>query len=579
MPKGDGGVRQFHFCEVHLWILYYSIGFYFLDLTKAVRNQLHTSQCKASIQTFYGANIRQDNPEGSQIHYQEDYQSFTSSIRQTVRQQVQEHKVAVLHLDIQDFFRTIDHTQFTRVLGEQSLPESKLRLHYDEQTQLTIREILFLIVQRSEGLPLSPQNIVSNLLSHLFLYPLDCCIHEIQIDSNPLLTFHRYVDDMFITVPFSFSEDNGDIGAKMIDISTRIGEHLSSKLGLSLNPLKTRLDIISSEEEADDLIERSRLVSFYRPLPDDEGGEPPQIALERAITVLVKLKEAFQNNGYVARLDANDDIALKQCFHKAVVQYTQSAQARQEIEGVFLQNWHPALMPKSIKVLVFLISRVSSIFNDLISHVYQNLIHESPPLTTIHLAEHLMLSDEYINDKQESDPQYGVATNEMESELVRLLQSNDSSYIRLLNRLLTPSPALRQPYVEIEDSCLQNHQSLMQQVRRAVVAERRGVHGLAYNHLLNVLQEWCFCHHQPEIARKKYGCKEVLEWLDTVASHSEIVFVMTMFDRRNRNAISHPGDEGLEVALVTPSEYENHLVELNILLKNSWRRLQRNRQR
>jgi len=574
VPKGNGGVRQLQFCEVHLRILYYSIGFYFLDLTKAVREQLSTSQRRASLHTFYGANIRQDEPENSQIHYQEDYQSFTSNIRQTVRQQVQGHKVAVLHLDIQDFFRTIDHANFTRVLGGQSLPESRLRLHYNEQTQLTIREILFLIVKRSEGLPLSPQNIVSNLLSHLFLYPLDCCIREIQMDCESPFTFHRYVDDMFITVQFSSSEENGNIGTKMTNISTRIGEQLSGELGLSLNPLKTRLDIISSEEEADDLIERSRLVSFYRPLPDEEGGEPPQVALDRAITILINLKEAFRDDGYVARLDANDDIALKQCFHTAVVQYTQSGRARQELERAF-QNWNPVLIPKSVKVLVFLISRVPSTFNELIAHVSRDLVREpSPPLTTVYLAEHLMLSDAYINDRQESGPQYEIAIDEMEAALVELIRSGDNSYIGLLNRLLTPSSISRQRYVEIEDSCLRSNRSLMQQVRRAVVAEQRGGYGLAYNHLLNTLQEWCFCNQQPPPpARKHYDRNEVIRWLDTIASHSEIVFVMTMFDRRNRNAISHPGNEGSEVSLVTSFEYENHLVELNRLLTNSRRRL------
>lgn len=243
VPKGDGGVRQFHFLEHSLWILYYALGFYFLDLTQATRTELNAIQERVSIYTYYGANIRLDNPQGSQIHYQEDYQEFTRNIRRTVRRQVQNHKVAVLHLDIQDFFRSIDHSRLMQVLADQALPASRLRLHYDEQTRLSIREVLFLIIQRPEGLPISQQNIVSNLLSHLFLYPLDCCIREIQIEIASSLTFHRYVDDMFLTIQFDSSEANENIGTMMLDISTRIGEHLSSNLGLSLNPLKTRLDI------------------------------------------------------------------------------------------------------------------------------------------------------------------------------------------------------------------------------------------------------------------------------------------------------------------------------------------------
>ncbi len=557
VPKGDGGVRQFHFLETRLWILYYALGFYLLDLTQSMRTELNPIQARASIQTYYGANIRLDNPQRSQIHYQEDYQEFTRNIRRTVRRQIQNHKVAVLHLDIQDFFRSIDHARLMQVLADQALPASLLRLRYDEHTRLTIREILFLIIQRPEGLPISPQNIISNLLSHLFLYPLDCCIRDIQMDVAPSLTFHRYVDDMFLTVQFSSEEANENIGTRMLDISTHIGEHLSSNLGLSLNPLKTRLDILSTEDEVDDLIERSRLVSFYRPLPE-EGGETPQETLNRAILVLNRLKEQFRDRGYVDRIATNDDLALKQCFQNAVVHYTRSQQAQQQLEEVF-QDWHPALMPKSIKVLVFLISRVPTALNSLFAYVRESLGSPFSSLTTLHLAEHLMLTDEY--------------DGEFSNEIIHLLHVSTSSYVGLLGRLINPQAPLGSRYINIENDCLQANGSLMQQVRRMILAEKRGVHSLAYNHLLNTLQEWCFCHNQPAISRSHYDRNHVVGWLESIASHSEIVFVIAMFDRRNRNTISHPGDESIEVSPVDRAEYEEHLARLNLFLPNFWRRL------
>jgi hypothetical protein len=534
VPKGDGGVRQFHFLETPLWILYYAVGFYFLDLTQAMRTELNSIQTRASIQTYYGANIRLENPQRSQIYYQQDYQEFTRNIRRTVRRHIQNHKVAVLHLDIQDFFRSIDHVRLMQVLADQALPASRLRLRYDEHTRLTIREILFLIIQRPEGLPISQQNIVSNLLSHLFLYPLDCCVREIQMDIAPSLTFHRYVDDMFLTVQFPSEQANENIGTTMLDISTRIGEHLSSNLGLSLNPLKTRLDILASEDEVDDLIERSRLVSFYTPLPE-EGGETPQETLNRAILVLSKLREQFRDRGYIDRIATNDDLALKQCFQNAVVHYTRSQQAQQQLENVF-QDWYPALMPKSMKVLVFLISRAPTVLNTLLTYVREALEIPFPSLTTLHLAEHLMLIDEY--------------RGEFNNEVIHLLQASSSPYIHLLSRLINPHSPLGNRYINIENDCLQANRSLMQQVRRMIIAEKRGVHSLAYNHLLNTLQEWCFCHQQPTISRNHYDRNSVVAWLEPIASHSEIVFVITMFDRRNRNTISHPGDESIEVTPV-----------------------------
>lgn len=162
---------------------------------------------------------------------------------------------------------------------------------------------------------------------------------------------------------------------------------------------------------------------------------------------------------------------------------------------------------------------------------------------------------------------------EFDNEISLLFQSSTNPYIFLLGRLLNPMPPSNVRYINIDDRCLQTYRSLMQQVRRTILAERRGVHGLAYNHLLNTLQEWCFCNHQPEVGRNRYDRNHVVNWLEPIASHSEIVFVITMFDRRNRNTISHPGDESIDVAPVSQIEYEEHLERLNLLLPNFARRL------
>jgi hypothetical protein len=448
-------------------------------------------------------------------------------------------------------------------LREQALPESQLRLHYNEQTRLTIREILFLVMQRSEGLPISQHNIISNLLSHLFLHHLDCYIREIQLElgSISLLTYHRYVDDIFITIKFSIEESNQSIGTKMIDISTRIGEYLSSNLALSLNPLKTRLDIISSKDEVDSLIERSRLVSFSQPLPD-EGGELPQKTLSRAIEILTKLKDEYKEKGHVSRLATNDDLALKQCFKNAVIKYTDIEDVKKQLEQV-LQDFPPALIPKSMKVLVFLISRVPIVLTSLIEYVSNNLCDLQPSLTTLYLAENLMLIKQY--------------RNELDEKIINLQRNSSSSYIRLLSRLVIPNSPSNDKYINIKNCELEKYGNITYQIRCSVIAERREFHGMAYNHLLNTLQEWCFVHKASsnEKSRNKYNCKDVIKWLEPYADHSDIIFVMTMFDRRNRNTISHPGAEGTEIATIDKLEYKQHLERLNLFFSKIYPRLPR----
>ena len=533
--------------------------FYFLELTRETRTQLAIIHRNSSIYTYYGAGIRLDEPRRSQIHYQEDYQEFTRNIRRTVRRQAQEHKVAVLHIDIQDFFRSIAHSKLVRVLDTQSLLKSRLDLQYDERTKLTVRDILFLIMHRHEGLSLSQQNIVSNLLSHLFLYPLDNFIREIQMETTPSLTFHRYVDDMFLTVQFPLTELNENIGTTMLNISNNIGAFLSRNLDLCLNPLKTRLDIIESQDEVERLIERSRLVSFYQPLPE-EGGESPQDTLNRAITVLNEMKRRFRSHGFVENIATNDALALKQCFQRVVVHYMQSEQVQRQLEIVF-QDWYPALMPKSIRVLVFLISRVPDALSNLLNYIRENFSGSSPYLTTVYLAEHLMLIEEYNNELDDVVAQYSSISSD--------------PYITLIGRLVNPSPPISNCYIRIRDECLRTNESLMKQVRCAVIAEKLFIYSLAYNHLLNVLQEWCYCNQNPTIDRDNYNRTHVIEWLTPFAIDTELMFVITMFDRRNRNTISHPGDENIDVSPVDRTEYENHLVMLNQYLPNFLRRFLR----
>jgi len=179
-------------------------------------------------------------------------------------------------------------------------------------------------------------------------------MRNIQIDTFPSLTFHRYVDDMFISIQFPSTENYETIGMKMLELSTRIGAFLSSSLGLCLNPLKTRLNIVATEAEINKLIEESQLVSFYQPLPE-EGGEAPQATLKPAITVLNSMKNRFRETGFIGKIATNDDLALKECFHKVVIKYTQSEEAKIKLETVF-QDWNAALIPKSMSVLIFLIS-------------------------------------------------------------------------------------------------------------------------------------------------------------------------------------------------------------------------------
>jgi hypothetical protein len=217
-----------------------------------------------------------------------------------------------------------------------------------------------------------------------------------------------------------------------------------------------------------------------------------------------------------------------------------------------------------MKVLIFLISRVPIVLTSLIEYVSINLCNLPPSLTTLYLAENLMLIEQY--------------QKELDEKIINLhKKSSTSSYIYLLHRLVIPNAPSDDRYISINNRDLEEYSNIMYQVRCSVIAERREFHGIAYNHLLNALQEWCFVRQEPSNnkSRNKYNCKDVIKWLEPFADHSDIIFTMTMFDRRNRNTISHPGAEGIEIAMIDKLEYKQHLERLNLFFAKIYPRLPR----
>jgi len=270
------------------------------------------------------------------------------------------------------------------------------------------------------------------------------------------------------------------------------------------------------------------------------------------------MKKQFKDYGYIEKIEVNDDVSLKQCFDKAVAQYMQTEEAKEQLEKVF-QDWPPAIISKNVKILIFLISHAPTALDILINHVYEDIKNENPSLTTLYLAEHLMLADGY--------------NGELDYELNCLTNKNSNPYIYLLGRLLAPASDQTYSYINIEDQFLNRNRSIMQQVRRTILADRHDVYSLAYSHLLNTFQEWCFLNKKAPKKRNQYNRNDVVKWLEHIASHSEIVFVIKMFERRHRNTISHPGDESAEVNPVNETEYKEDLKTLNHYLSNFRRKL------
>ena len=98
----------------------------------------------------------------------------------------------------------------------------------------------------------------------------------------------------------------------------------------------------------------------------------------------------------------------------------------------------------------------------------------------------------------------------------------------------------------------------MQQIKRLILSEKLKDFTLSFNHLLNTFLILCFVNDDRNIPQKRYDSKSVIEFLKNKLSIKELHFVMTFFDRRNKNPISHAGMQKMENWIISKTEYERY---------------------
>lgn len=107
----------------------------------------------------------------------------------------------------------------------------------------------------------------------------------------------------------------------------------------------------------------------------------------------------------------------------------------------------------------------------------------------------------------------------------------------------------------------------MQQIKMLTLAEMEGKYNLAFNHLLNIYHYYCFSNNPNAGELKNYNKSNVTDFLDESGlSIKQLNFSMQFFNRRNKNKISHAGEELMESWAVNRHEYNKYKINLNKLL-------------
>ena len=555
IPKGAYGIRKFNFTSFHSLVLYYTLGFYFYDVLNDSLLRIEPVKDKLkNIKTFYGGYINFDNPQNSQIYYQNDYSSFNQGIKQNVKNGLSKNKkVCVIKLDIQDYYGSIKTGLLLDVIEKYSLPSICKRLHFNTTTKEAISSLLLFYNKREYGLPLSTQNIISNFISYIFLFELDNYVQNLPIYEEKGFSYFRYVDDFFLIFYRPKKTKNDTIGKEIFEIATNISDFISNELSLKINHLKSQNWIIENDKDFHNFITKEKFISFTDPvkLKIPKAKKPPE-RLKEVCKIIEDLKDNFNNSGKTA-IENEQDILLKEIFITSIKEYVKSPKAKKELDAAF-KDWNPILTLNSVKALMFLIGNSRVGFKAIKKYLLTDTDAKLKKTQNLYLLEKFLNLETY--DKSLDG-------------LISKMKRPNSLYLSLIQRMINGKVDKAKKYIPVKNDLLFDNDSLMQQIKMMVLAEEEGKFNVAFNHLLNTFHLLCYIKDKDKTAKflKDYNQNSIETFLiKKKASIEEINFVMSFFDRRNKNNISHPGDDLMENWVVNQREYKSYQVKMNNLI-------------
>lgn len=556
IPKGAYGIRKFNFTSFNLLILYYALGFYFYELLNEYLTKIEPIKRKLeNIKTFYGGLINYDNPLSSVIYYQDDYASFNAGIKDNIQKALNKgNKVCTIKLDIQDFYGSINTNKLLKVIDIYSLPSSKKNLRFDNSTKQAISSLFLFLNKREYGLPLSAQNIISNFISYIFLFELDNFIQNLPIYGQEGFSYFRYVDDFFIIFCREQNVRNDVIGKEIFEMSSCISDFLSSELDLKINHLKSQNWIIENDYDYQLFLEKEKFISFADPFKNPiNASMKPSDRLNEVCDIIQNLKDNFTTNGKASIKD-HDDVALKEVFIESVRNFVKSSEAKDCLDKVFI-DWEPILTLNSVKALMFLIGNSKTGFNIIKNYFETDLEIKIQKTQNIYLLEKFLNLEKYDNC--------------LDKEILEI-NKNNSLYFSLIQRMIKGDNEIIVQYLPIDDKTLQENDSLTQQIKMMVLAEEEGKYNLAFNHLLNFFHFYCFIKdgYKTVDLIKNYDQNDIVNCLiKNNASIEDVNFVMSFFDRRNKNNISHSGDNLMANWVVDKIEFKSYYEQMVKLIK------------
>lgn len=536
IPKSHLRLRSHKFFTYPMRVLYYSIGLYLLKLSEDFLNgYIHNNE---RIKCYYGGNLRFNKDclviKHETTFYKQYYKDFKKLIRKETNTST--NNKIVLKLDIQNYFDNISVALLLERIDRFVKPSIKEQFHFDVFSQEQIKFYFNYVSSNKGGIPQADNDIISGFIGNLYLIFSDLFIDE-QLGKQKCIEKHqiiRYLDDIYIVINFDTKTDQHKKEAITDEVISQVSDTLNYRFELRLNT-KTRIYWLCKAEHREELLKDLKKVSpdYYS---TDDSDETPENKIVNIFDELEKLKKSGIDLSLCSDGSLQEEI-LKEVYDKSVNQLLEKKENQNKIEELF-KDFNFDLVKTMPTEIIIIISK-----NQKTSTLFFEFLKRKRDLTT---------RDLYLIIK------YLCQTNFQNPSLFKKLK-NHAGFQDIASLYEKAKISLDFPgYYNLSNkqaSVLLEKTHILEQIRLRVFNEKICSYSVALNHLLNEIHAICMLLDVNE-KNKEYEADDAVRYLASQCiSHENCIDIRNLFDRRNRNTVSHPGTDQKIAWGVTKNEY------------------------
>lgn len=576
VPKAGMGLRKYFFFSYPMQCLYYSIGVYLLK----VSYQFKVDSKSPNIFSYYGGDIQWTNEKlvynKKSIYYRHYHNLFKRKV--TELSDEKEANRILVQLDIQNYFDELSISNLLRLINNYAKPSELKKYQYDELTQELIQ--FFFMYLHGNNLPQSSNNIFSGYIGYLYMifgdHIVEDVVNSVRFDKHiEEYKIVRYVDDIYLSLDLPKDEKSNSLLSEkdenklIFDLLHELSDQFYYKLGLRFN---SKTNIYRTRKEEDRAALRKSVNKDYQFLDVDalrklinkvknenktkgQKGKPKTATkqkekiskiVEDALPVPKKTSLMFEGIEALSKLSSIDlftskheeiNDKLKYAYDEGVNNYLAKPDILSKLNQLLsgIEAVHLKVATKPLMSLFLRSDEASKRLKKIIENIdLLNTYNMEILLTYLSLTD--FKSRKVFEKLQESIHYQSIIEKFSDSNPVN---NKFPGYYNLSIDQLKP---------------LIDQFSFVEQVRLRSYNEKLENYSISLNHLLNELHFVCCFLEKEDI--KKYDANRVDDFLHKQhLENSTRIKIRNLFDRRNNNAVSHPGDSERIAWGVNENEY------------------------